>query len=155
MTALVTGGAQRIGKVLALRLGELGASVAVHYKGSGAQAYGVCSQLQAKGVKAVALQADLADPQACRALEKPLSTLESQAYFETLPAPVRARVLFARALCEAMAVFLEAESPARVAERCRGDLTRAFTLDPQVDASWRQSGRLSPRIEKVFDEARR
>ncbi|HEX2065231.1 MAG TPA: SDR family oxidoreductase, partial [Candidatus Thermoplasmatota archaeon] len=68
MTALVTGGAQRIGKTLALRLGELGANVAVHYKGSGAQAYGVCSQLQAKGVRAVALQADLADPQACREL---------------------------------------------------------------------------------------
>jgi NAD(P)-dependent dehydrogenase (short-subunit alcohol dehydrogenase family) len=68
MTALVTGGAQRIGKVIALRLGELGANVAVHYRGSGAQAYGVCSQLQAKGVKAVALQADLADPEACKAL---------------------------------------------------------------------------------------
>lgn len=68
MTALVTGGAQRIGKTLALRLGALGANVAVHYKGSGAQAYGVCSQLQAKGVQAVALQADLADPQQCRDL---------------------------------------------------------------------------------------
>lgn len=68
MTALVTGGAQRIGKVLALRLGELGADVAVHYGRSGAQAYAVCSQLQAKGVQAVALQADLADPQACRSL---------------------------------------------------------------------------------------
>ena len=80
---------------------------------------------------------------------------EAQPYFETLPAPVRARVLFARALCEAMAVFLEAESAARVAERCRGDLGRAYTLDPQVDASWKKSGRLSPRIAKVFDEARR
>jgi len=68
MTALVTGGGQRIGKVIALRLGELGANVAVHYNRSGAQAYGVCSQLQAKGVQAVALPADLGDPQACRDL---------------------------------------------------------------------------------------
>lgn len=64
-TALVTGGAQRIGRILALRLGTLGCNVAVHYKDSKQQAEGVVSHLEAKGVKAAAIQADLADPEQC------------------------------------------------------------------------------------------
>ena len=66
--ALVTGGAHRIGKAIALRLGALGANVAVHYNTSGRQAKAVCRKLESGGVQAVALQADLADPQACRDL---------------------------------------------------------------------------------------
>jgi hypothetical protein len=96
----------------------------------------------------------MVDPSACRKLAQPLSVLEAQPYFETLPAPVRAHVLFARALCEATAGFLDAESPARVAERCKADLARAHALDPQVETPWKESGRLSPRIAKVFDRLR-
>ncbi len=99
--------------------------------------------------------ATLADPEACRGLLKPLNVLEAEAWFETLPAAVRARVLFARAVCEATAAFLDAEPSYRVAERCRGDVIKAYALDPKVDARWREAGRLSPRISKVFEQMRR
>jgi hypothetical protein len=96
----------------------------------------------------------LANPEACRKLSKPLSVLEAQAYFETLPGPVRARTLYARAVCEAFASLLEAEPASRVAERCRADVLKAFAMDAKVDARWRESGRLSPRVAKIFEDLR-
>ncbi len=96
----------------------------------------------------------VANPQACRKLAQPLGVLEAQAYFETLPGAVRARALFARAVCEAFATLLEAEPAARVAERCRADVIKAYALDARVDARWRESGRLSPRVAKIFEDLR-
>jgi 3-oxoacyl-[acyl-carrier protein] reductase/pteridine reductase len=58
-TALVTGGARRIGRSIALALGDAGASVAVHYNMSHAEANDVVGCLHKVGAKAVALQADL------------------------------------------------------------------------------------------------
>jgi 3-oxoacyl-[acyl-carrier protein] reductase len=60
-TALVTGAAKGIGRVIALRLAQAGYDVAVHYHTSRAEALGTCAELEALGVKAVALQADLRD----------------------------------------------------------------------------------------------
>lgn len=97
----------------------------------------------------------IADPAACRKIAQPLSLLEAQAYFETLPAPVRARVLFARAVSEAFATFLEAEPPARAIERCRADVQKACALNPRIDAPWKEKGLLSPRILALFDEIRK
>lgn len=92
----------------------------------------------------------MADPGQGKGFVATLSTLASQPYFDTLPDNVRAKVHFARAVCEAVVVFLEAESTARAVERCEGDVVKAFALDPQVDATWRE-GRLSPRIVALFD----
>lgn len=97
----------------------------------------------------------MGDPEEYRKVGRALSGLESQAYFETLPPVLRARVLFTRAITEAMVVFLEAESSARAAERCRGDIAKAFALDPQVDLSWRDQGKLSPKILAVFDQVKK
>jgi 3-oxoacyl-[acyl-carrier protein] reductase len=58
-TALVTGAARGIGQAIALRLAQEGYSVAVHYHTSRADAQATCAQLEALGVKALALQADL------------------------------------------------------------------------------------------------
>jgi NAD(P)-dependent dehydrogenase (short-subunit alcohol dehydrogenase family) len=55
--ALITGASQRIGRALALDLARHGWSVGVHYRGSREPA----QELQALGVKAAALAADLAD----------------------------------------------------------------------------------------------
>ena len=63
----------------------------------------------------------MAIPEECRKVSRDLSAQESQVWFESLPAPIRARTLYARAVCEATAAFLEAETPERVAERCRGE----------------------------------
>ncbi len=57
--ALVTGGAKRIGRTLALTLAEAGADVAITYRGSEAEALETVSALQALGGKALAVSCDL------------------------------------------------------------------------------------------------
>jgi len=59
--ALVTGGARRIGRILALSLADLGYAVAVHCHSSRAEADAVVGEIAAAGGRAVALAADLAD----------------------------------------------------------------------------------------------
>ena len=61
-TALVTGGARRIGRRLALALGHEGARVAVHFHCSEGEAASVVAELRESGVEAVALGGDLTDP---------------------------------------------------------------------------------------------
>jgi NAD(P)-dependent dehydrogenase (short-subunit alcohol dehydrogenase family) len=58
--ALVTGAAKRIGRAVALALAEDGYDVIVHYGASKAEAEGVVAAVAAKGRRAVALAADLA-----------------------------------------------------------------------------------------------
>lgn len=62
--ALVTGGSGGIGRALAARLAGVGALVAVHYARSAGPAREVAGQIAADGGQAVAIGADLADPQA-------------------------------------------------------------------------------------------
>lgn len=59
--ALVTGGAKRIGRAIALYLAGRGLDVAVHFAGSEAEAAAVVDEIVALGRRAVALQADLTD----------------------------------------------------------------------------------------------
>ena len=66
--ALVTGGARRIGRAVALTLAEQGFSIAVHCNASRAEADATAAELRALGVRAVVLQADLADEAAVRTL---------------------------------------------------------------------------------------
>ena len=62
--AMVTGGAVRVGRALALGLAEAGADLIVHYNRSEAAAVETVAEIQRRGVRAVAVQADLADPSA-------------------------------------------------------------------------------------------
>ncbi len=66
--ALVTGGGQRIGRALALTLGELGYAVAVHYLHSRVEAEATAAAIRDAGGRAVALAADLADEGAVKTL---------------------------------------------------------------------------------------
>ena len=66
--ALVTGGAQRIGRAIALCLADAGWDLAVHYRGSAAQAAQLGAELRERGVRAQAFAADLADEAQVRAL---------------------------------------------------------------------------------------
>ncbi|MFQ5535377.1 MAG: SDR family oxidoreductase [Sphingomonadales bacterium] len=59
--ALVTGGALRIGRAIALSLGARGWRVAVHYRQSAVEAQEVVAEIEASGGRAMAIQADLAD----------------------------------------------------------------------------------------------
>jgi 3-oxoacyl-[acyl-carrier protein] reductase/pteridine reductase len=65
--ALVTGGAKRIGRSLALSLAEAGASVAITWRDSEPEAAQTVDDLQALGVHAIALRAELRDPAQVRA----------------------------------------------------------------------------------------
>ncbi|MED5620456.1 SDR family oxidoreductase [Ideonella sp. BN130291] len=66
--ALVTGAARRLGRAIALELGAHGWDVAVHYRGSQADAEATVAQLRTGGANAAAIAADLADESACQAL---------------------------------------------------------------------------------------
>ena len=61
--ALVTGASKGIGAAIALELAARGAAVAVNYSGSKSGAEKVVAQIKAAGGKAIAVQANLADPE--------------------------------------------------------------------------------------------
>lgn len=60
--ALVTGGAQRLGRSIALELAQQGWNIALHYRSSAAQAEQTLSDIRALGVQASGIQADLSQP---------------------------------------------------------------------------------------------
>lgn len=67
-TALVTGGAKRIGRAIALALAQRGWDVVVHYGRSAAEAEATVRDIHALGRRAVALACDLADETAVKDL---------------------------------------------------------------------------------------
>lgn len=67
-TALITGGAVRVGKAITLALARAGANVAVHYHTSAEAAEESAAEARALGVQADCFQADLGDPAQARAL---------------------------------------------------------------------------------------
>ncbi|KEO53904.1 SDR family oxidoreductase [Thioclava indica] len=85
--ALVTGGAKRLGRAMALYLAARGVDVAIHYHGSDTEAEATADEARAKGVRAAILQADLLDEgatadlvaRAAQALDGPLDVLINNA----------------------------------------------------------------------------
>lgn len=70
-TALVTGGAKRIGKAIVKDLAVHGFAVAIHANESVEEAEAIARDLTARGLKATVLQCDLADgPATARLIEK-------------------------------------------------------------------------------------
>jgi NAD(P)-dependent dehydrogenase (short-subunit alcohol dehydrogenase family) len=69
-TALVTGGARRIGRAISLALAEAGFDVAVHYHTSGEAADATCADIRRSDRQAVALRADLGDEAQTAALPR-------------------------------------------------------------------------------------
>ncbi len=66
--ALVTGGARRLGRAIALELAAHGWDVALHYRHSADEAQATARDLRTHGAVAEAFAADLADEAECRAL---------------------------------------------------------------------------------------
>src|SRR5438270_4992150 len=64
--ALVTGGSRGIGAAIAKRLADDGANVAITYTKGADAAASVVKEIQLTGRKALAIQADAADPQAVK-----------------------------------------------------------------------------------------
>ena len=67
-TALITGGAHRVGKAITMTLARSGANVAVNYYSSAAAAQETVREAEALGVGALAIQADVGDLKSVRAL---------------------------------------------------------------------------------------
>jgi 3-oxoacyl-[acyl-carrier protein] reductase/pteridine reductase len=65
-TALITGGAKRIGRAIALRLAEAGANIAITYRGSQQEAEDTVRALAEFDVDALAVRTDLDDPESIR-----------------------------------------------------------------------------------------
>lgn len=90
---LVTGAARRVGRAIALRLGEPGTCIAVHHHTSARAAADTCSEIQQRGGDAFALQADLSTTSSARAaVREAIATLGgldllvcSAASFERVP----------------------------------------------------------------------
>jgi 3-oxoacyl-[acyl-carrier protein] reductase len=68
--ALVTGGARGIGRGIVLRLAEQGADVAFSYRGNAAAAAATAGEVEALGRRALAIQADVKEPEAAEAVVK-------------------------------------------------------------------------------------
>lgn len=85
--ALITGGARRLGREMAIALARRGYAVAIHYAGSDKEAQQTVAEIVALGGQSVALQANLLDEaatqsligQASDALGKPLTVLINNA----------------------------------------------------------------------------
>jgi 3-oxoacyl-[acyl-carrier protein] reductase len=68
--ALVTGGSGQLGRVMCRTLGDCGADVVVHYHQNAAKASDLVAELEAKGVRAMAVQADITDAASVRAMRQ-------------------------------------------------------------------------------------
>jgi NAD(P)-dependent dehydrogenase (short-subunit alcohol dehydrogenase family) len=90
--ALVTGGARRVGRALALGLADAGADVVVNYNASGDEARATVAEIEAKGVRAVAVQADVS-----RAVDVERLVREAERALGRLDILVNSASLFERA----------------------------------------------------------
>jgi NAD(P)-dependent dehydrogenase (short-subunit alcohol dehydrogenase family) len=66
--ALVTGGAHRVGKAIAVALAHEGANLVIHYGSSAGAAQQTAAEIAELGVEAILAQADLSDPAQIEAL---------------------------------------------------------------------------------------
>ncbi len=67
-SAVITGGARGIGRAIALRFAEQGADVAFSYRGDADAAQQTVADVEARGRRALALKADVVQPESAKAL---------------------------------------------------------------------------------------
>jgi len=94
-TALITGGAHRVGKAITMMLAAAGANVIVNYNSSSTEADETVRAAKALGVDALAIQADVADRAAVANMVEQIKThfggvdiiVNSASYFGQTPFP--------------------------------------------------------------------
>jgi hypothetical protein len=97
----------------------------------------------------LAQRSAMASPDALRAAAKDLGPLEEAAAWKDTPASLRARALFARALLDAVATFLEGEPAPGALDRAAAGVKAARALDARVDDPWKE--KLSPKLKTWLD----
>jgi len=127
-TALVTGGARRVGRAIALGLAEAGCDLVIHFGSGVEEAAATAAEAGALGVRAVTVGADLADPAAPEGLlaaagdlgpvrvlvnsaavfpDDDLAGITPEGWDRTLAVNLRAPVLLTRAFAAALPEGLE------------------------------------------------
>jgi len=94
-TALITGGAHRVGKAITMMLAQGGANVIVNYHSSGTAADETVGEARALGVEALAIQCDVADRAAVHTMVDTIIDysdgvdiiVNSASYFGKIPFP--------------------------------------------------------------------
>jgi len=91
--ALVTGGAKRVGRAIALKLAGAGMDVAFTYLSSADEARAVAREIESLGRRALAIRVDLAKPQAARdvhaAIQKKFDRLDALVNNASIFSPAR------------------------------------------------------------------
>lgn len=95
-TALVTGGAVRVGRALSLALAGAGANTIVHYHSSAREADATAAEIRDLGVRALTIKADLSQPEQVKAMAAEVFAefpgvdilIHSASYFKLTPLPV-------------------------------------------------------------------
>lgn len=77
-TALVTGGARRVGRAICLRLAAEGVNVVFSYLRSASEAEETRREIESKGVGAISIKADLVDLEACDTIIKAAASLSGR-----------------------------------------------------------------------------
>ena len=67
-TALVTGASRNIGRAIALGMAQAGANIVIHYRSQRAEAESLVAEAQRLGTEAIALHAEIADPDAVQSM---------------------------------------------------------------------------------------
>ncbi|OGL01499.1 MAG: hypothetical protein A3D33_14025 [Candidatus Rokubacteria bacterium RIFCSPHIGHO2_02_FULL_73_26] len=141
--ALVTGGAVRLGRAIALALGRSGMDVAIGYHRSAREARRTVRDLERAGVQAVALAADLRDPgaagnlvrRAARALGGLDVLVNSAACFERTPFARTTPAQYDRLLdLNLRGAFFCAQAAARLMGRRGGRIVNVG--DAGADGAW-------------------
>jgi NAD(P)-dependent dehydrogenase (short-subunit alcohol dehydrogenase family) len=125
--AVVTGGAKRIGRALALALAEAGAHVAITWRESEADARQTLADLQKHEIQALALQADVRDPEQIRSAIE-----EAAAHFGRLDTLVNNAGRYETAALEAISVE---QWDAMFETNTRGPFLAAQAAYPQLKAA--------------------
>lgn len=125
--AVVTGGAKRIGRTLALALAEAGAHVAITWRESEADARQTLADLQKHEIQALALQADVRDPEQIRSAIE-----EAAAHFGRLDTLVNNAGRYETAALEAISVE---QWDAMFETNTRGPFLAAQAAYPQLKAA--------------------
>lgn len=101
-TALITGGAHRVGKAITMMLAQAGANVVVNYNSSATAAKQTVADAQAVGVDAIAIQCNVADRLAVQQMADKIEQqfggvdilVNSASYFGKTPFPSQEPALF-------------------------------------------------------------